>query len=170
MYAQISTPGFNAVRRDQLRQEHEHDSYKLEHKPAEPAYCPDCGAIYHAGRWQWGVHLPHSLELTCPACHRIHDHFPAGFLHISGEFLAAHLHEIFGLIHHHAERARDEHPLARVMAIKEDDANGENGILITTTDIHLVRDLGEALHRAYHGQLDFHYNEAENRLRVVWRR
>ncbi len=170
MQASTSTPGFQPIRRDQLRQEHEHDSYKLRHKPSEPSYCPDCGAIYHAGRWQWGIRLADSTAVTCPACHRIHDHFPAGFLHIGGAFLAAHRHEIFSLIHHHAERARNEHPLARVMAIKKEDESSEDGILITTTDIHLARDLGEALHHAYRGDLEFRYNEAEKLLRVHWRR
>ena len=47
MSSQSLPVGFHPVRRDQLRQEREHDSYKLQHKPAEPAACPDCGAIYH---------------------------------------------------------------------------------------------------------------------------
>lgn len=172
MKLETSYPGFQPVRRDQLRPEREHDSYKARYKPSEPSACPDCGAVFHAGRWQWGEPRPEAARVLCPACQRVRDHFPAGFLHIGGPFFAAHRDEMLRLIRHHAERARAEHPLARVMNIK-DEEEGEEGrgnILVTTTDIHLARDLGEALHHAYRGELEFHYNDAENLLRVHWRR
>lgn len=161
--------GFQPVRRDQLRQEREHDSYKSREKPPEPAVCPDCGAFFHAGRWQWGACPAGAAEVVCPACHRVRDAFPAGFVHVDGEFFAAHRDELLSLIHHHAEKARAEHPLARLMAIK-DDEGGTGGVLVSTTDIHLARDLGDALQHAYHGDLEFHYNAGENLLRVHWRR
>ena len=62
--------------------------------------------------------------------------------------------------------AKAEHPLKRIMKIEDED----DGLLITTTDIHLARGIGEALHHAYQGELAYHYNEQENRLRVVWAR
>jgi hypothetical protein len=40
------------------------------------------------------------------------------------------------------------------MAVKE--KNGTT--LMTTTDIHLARGMGELLHHAYQGGLEFHYN------------
>lgn len=158
--------GFHPIRRDQLRPEREHDSYKLQHKPPEPAVCPDCGAIFHGGRWQWGKRPSGSHELVCPACHRIRDRFPAGFVFISGKFFGDHHAELTSLLRHHEEKAKAEHPLARIIAI-EDEADHT---LVTTTDIHLARDLGEALHHAYQGELEFHYNEAEKLLRVHWQR
>ena len=42
--------------------------------------------------------------------------------------------------------------------------------MVTTTDIHLARGIGEALEHAYQGELEFHYNEGENLLRVHWAR
>lgn len=162
-------PGFQPIRRDQLRQEQEHDSYKRKEKPPEPAVCPGCGAIFHAGRWQWGPSQPDATELLCPACHRIQDDFPAGFLFVNGEFVATHREEMINLLHNHAQKAKATHPLARIMAVTNDDQGGP-GMIITTTDIHLVRDLGEALHHAYQGNLEFHYNEAEQLLRVHWDR
>ena len=158
--------GFQRIRRDQLRQEREHDSYKRQQKPPEPSSCPDCGAVFHAGRWQWGQSLPASNDVICPACQRVRDQFPAGFLHVGGAFLAEHRDEMLSLINHHAQRAKAEHPLARVMEIRDEG----DGMLLTTTDIHLARDLGEALHHAYHGELEFYYNDAEQLLRVHWRR
>jgi NMD protein affecting ribosome stability and mRNA decay len=171
MKSRTSTAGFQPVRRDQLREEREHDSYKRLKKPSEPSHCPDCAAIFHSGRWQWGAPSPASNKVVCPACQRIRDRFPAGFLHLGGAFFAEHRDELLNLISHHAEKARAEHPLARVMSIAKDDQGDDpDGMLVTTTDIHLARDLGEALHDAYRGELDFYYNDAENLLRVHWRR
>jgi NMD protein affecting ribosome stability and mRNA decay len=169
MNQQQISPGFHPVRRDQLRVEYEHDSYRQHKKLAEPSVCPECGATFHAGRWQWGVRAKDSSAVVCPACLRIQDDFPAGFVHIKGEFFINNRQEILNLIEHHARYAKNEHPLSRIMAISEA-ADGSGGIVITTTDIHLARDMGDALHKAYHGKLDFHYNEAENLLRVHWQR
>ena len=169
MNKQLLDSGFHPIRRDQLRQEREHDSYRQQQKPAEPAACPECDAVFHAGRWQWGVKQDGAADVLCPACLRIRDGFPAGFVSVGGEFFVVHRAEILGLIQHHAEKESAQHPLVRIMAIDEE-TSGAGGILVTTTDIHLARDLGDALHKAYHGDLDFHYNEAEKRLRVHWRR
>jgi len=38
------------------------------------------------------------------------------------------------------------------------------------SDPHLARDVGEALHSAYQGDLDYHYQEGEFLLRVSWQR
>ena len=45
--------GFRPVRRDKLIQERVHDTYKIWGKLPEPTECPDCGAVWHKGRWQW---------------------------------------------------------------------------------------------------------------------
>ena len=156
--------GFVPVRRDQLRQERVHDSYKLQAKLPEPAVCPECGAVYQAGRWQWGEKPAGASEVSCPACHRLRDRFPVGFVEISGDFFAGHRDEMMRLIRHHEEKTND--PLARIMAIEDT----PDGVLLTTTDIHLARDIGEAVNHAYQGDLAFHYNAAENLLRVHWRR
>jgi hypothetical protein len=46
----------------------------------------------------------------------------------------------------------------------------EGGLLITTTDAHLARGLGEAVHHAYRGDLDYHYADDDTTLRVHWHR
>jgi hypothetical protein len=46
----------------------------------------------------------------------------------------------------------------------------DDGITVTTTDIHLARGIGDAVHHAYQGALDFHYNPEQNLLRVSWAR
>ncbi len=160
------TSGFKPIRRDQLIQEEEHDNYLDHKKPNEPVRCPECAAVFHAGRWQWTQAPAGAQYKLCPACRRIREHFPAGFLNLSGDFLATHEAEIRQLISHHEDREKSEHPLQRIMDIE----NTANGLLVTTTDIHLARGLGEALHHAYQGELAFHYNRDQNLLRVNWSR
>ncbi len=157
--------GFHPIRRDRLLQEHVHDAYQIKGKMHEPAYCPSCGAVYHQGRWQWMAVPEDATKHSCPACMRIHDHFPAGYLTMSGNFFASHRDEIMHLVHNEEKRERAEHPLKRIM-----DAEDRDGMTtITTTDIHLARMMGEALHRAYQGELEFHYNPEQNLLRVTWK-
>lgn len=164
--SQSVSVGFHPVRRDQLRKERVHDTYKLQHKLAEPTVCMECGAVYHVGRWQWSAKPAGAKEVVCAACQRIRDRFPAGFVEVGGSFFAEHRAELMNLLRRREEKEKADHPLARIMAV----ADTADGVLVTTTDLHLARDLGEALHHAYQGDLEFHYNEAENLLRVHWRR
>jgi NMD protein affecting ribosome stability and mRNA decay len=158
--------GFQPVSREQLFQELVHDSYKAGRKLREPTRCPDCGAVYEKGRWIWGTAPAAAHEARCPACHRIHDKFPAGFVTLNGAFLQAHRDEILQLLRNHEAREKAEHPLQRIMGISEE----SGGVTVTTTDAHLARDLAQALHHAYKGELEFHYNKADNLLRAAWSR
>jgi NMD protein affecting ribosome stability and mRNA decay len=158
--------GFQPVSRDQLFQEQVHDSYKAGHKLREPTRCPDCGAVFQKGRWTWGAAPDAAHEELCPACHRIHDKFPAGFVALKGAFLDGHRDEILHLIRNHEAKEKAEHPLQRIIAI----VDSADGVMVTTTDIHLARDLAQALHRAYRGELELHYNKEDNLLRASWSR
>lgn len=160
--------GFQPIRPDRhiWGQEYRHDAYKAKHKLPEPTLCPQCGAVFHEGRWQWAAKPVKAHEELCPACHRIHDEFPAGYVTISGSFFKEHRDEMLQQIKNDESKAKAEHPLERIIKIEEQDG----GIQVTTTGIHLARAIGEALHHAYKGELEFHYNEQENLLRVVWER
>lgn len=157
---------FQPVSRDQLFRELVHDSYKSGAKLRESTRCPECGAVYQDGRWTWRAAGASAHEERCPACQRIHDKFPAGFVMLKGEFLLQHRDEILHLMRNHEAKEKAEHPLQRIMAIVE----GAEGMTVTTTDIHLARDLAQALHAAYKGELEFHYNKEENLLRAAWSR
>lgn len=159
-------PGFHLVRRDQLLQEAVHDTYKSKGKLPEPTACPDCGAVFHAGRWQWMERPAQAHETLCPACMRMRDRFPAGFVFLSGDFLNEHEAEIRKLIEHHEAKEKAQHPLQRIMAMERTD----QGLEVTTTGIHLARDIGDAVYHAYQGMLDYHYNPDQMLLRVSWMR
>jgi NMD protein affecting ribosome stability and mRNA decay len=166
MTNQSHSAGFHQIRRDRLPMETVMDSYKTKGKLSEPTVCPDCVAVFHAGHWQWLEKPKDAHQTTCPACHRIRDQFPAGYVSLSGEFFAAHEQEILQLIQHRETREKAEHPLQRIIAIEKT----KQGTLVTTTDIHLARGIAEALHHAYQGELEFHYNSDQNLLRANWSR
>lgn len=161
----VSSGGFRQIKRhDGIFKECAHDAYKAKGKLPEPTVCMQCGAVFHAGRWQWRPAPPNAHRDICPACHRSRDYYPAGFVSLQGEFFQSHRTEIMRLVRNHELYERAEHPLQRIMAVEE--KNGAT--LLTTTDIHLARSIGEALHHAYHGELEFHYNREQNLLRVNW--
>jgi len=155
---------FYLIRHDRLLREAEHDSYKTKGKLPEPTVCPGCGAVFHEGRWQWGEIGKKMNREMCPACHRLHDHYPAGFITMEGPFFLQHRDEIMRLVRNEEKREKQEHPLKRIMEIEEEDG----AMRVTTTDIHLARGIGEAVCHAYQGELEFHYNPDENLLRVHW--
>ena len=143
------------------------DPYRATVKPPEPTRCPSCNASYQDGRWSWKPAPPDSHEQLCPACQRIEDRFPAGFVTIRGDFLKAHRDELIDAIRAKEKREKPEHPLQRIISIE--DVSG--GMLqISTTDSHLARGIGEALKDAFDGDLKIRYSKDENLVRVVWKR
>ena len=93
------------------------------------------------------------------------DAYPAGYVTLSGSFLETHRDEIVNLVRNEAKKESGEHPLKRIMDMKDTD----EGMLVTTTDSHLARSIGERIARAYEGELDYQYTE-DDMLRVVWKR
>lgn len=153
-------------RHDRLLQELDHDPYHAKLKLKEPTVCPECGAVFHKGRWSWADAPAGSHQHLCPACLRIHDEIPAAFLTLQGTFLSGHREEVLHLARHIEERERAEHPLKRIMAVEE--SAGE--ITLSFTEAHLARSIGEALHDAYKGALDYRYADEDIMLRVTWSR
>jgi len=144
----------------------EEDPYRATRKPPEPTVCPTCQAVFTGGRWSWEKIPEDAYEHQCPACQRIRDEFPAGYVMIKGEFIKDHRDEIVALVTAKEEREKAEHPLQRIIAIQD----VREGLQITTTDSHLARGIGEALHDAYKGDLKLRYSRDENLLRATWRR
>jgi len=154
-------------RREQLLDNPRHDSYKPKGKLPDPTRCPECDAVFQKGRWTWNG-APGSAvhEQLCPACQRVRDGYPAGYVTLGGDYLAAHRDEILNIVRRCEAAEKADHPLQRIIAIQ--DADG--GVLVTTTDAHLARRIAESVHDACKGSLALQYSKEENLVRATWTR
>ena len=144
-----------------------HDPYRMTRKPPEPSWCPDCGAVYEAGRWQWKERLASTApQVVCPACRRERAGDAAGTLHVHGPYFAEHRDELLQRLRHYAEHEAGEHPQQRILAI-DDEADG---VVVSTTSVRLARGLGQALRRAHHGTLQMQLSPAQDLVRLDWSR
>jgi hypothetical protein len=142
-----------------------HDPYQAKGKYAEPCRCGDCGLIFHNGRWVRGDSPHEARSVRCPACHRIHDKIPAGYIVLEGPFVDAHRGELLALMRHEETQESADHPLHRIMSVEEEPGR----VTVTTTDIHTARRIGEAARHAWHGELELNYGRNEYSLRATWR-
>ena len=168
--------GFRMLRHEQLLQERVHDTYRRGAKLPEPARCRDCGAVYRRGRWQWdragktprtaGPAGEAPRPVRCPACSRVREGMPAGYVSLSGAYQRAHRAEILRRVRRCEADEKHAHPLQRIMTVSA--AGGD--LVVTTTDSHLARRLGETLVKAFKGSSEYRYGREDNLLRVSWSR
>ncbi|MCU7919790.1 MAG: ATPase [Candidatus Thiodiazotropha sp. (ex Dulcina madagascariensis)] len=155
-------------RRDRLLKARSLDAYRSERKLPDPTLCQVCGAVFSGGRWQWLETLPEEAKETrCPACQRIHDRVPAGYLILRGDFFNAHRKEIMRLIHNHVEKQRTQHPLQRII---DTQTLASGDVEITFTEFHLPKGVGEAVRSAYQGEFLVHYPDESGQVRASWTR
>lgn len=154
------------LRHPQLYPPRSDDPYRDAGKPAQDARCPACGAIFRKGRWAWGRAPKDAVATTCPACLRIQDRFPGGYVTLKGPFVETHREELRALVQAREAHEKAEHPLERVMEIGE----RPDALEITTTGVHLARAIGNAVQAAYEGELKLRYQSDENLVRAVWTR
>ncbi|HNY63926.1 MAG TPA: BCAM0308 family protein [Deltaproteobacteria bacterium] len=143
------------------------DPYGKGKKYSEGMYCPECQAFYQQGRWKWPREGDTPREpRVCSACRRAKDRFPAGEVLVSGTYLNAHRAEIVGLIFNVVREENNRSPLKRLI-----DLSAENGALrVSLTDNHLARHIGDALYKAYRGELAVRYSDGEKFVRLYWHR
>ncbi|GIW39803.1 MAG: hypothetical protein KatS3mg076_0380 [Candidatus Binatia bacterium] len=156
----------SAGRNDRRIQDPVHDAYRPRRKLAEPASCTRCGLVYHRGRWLRGVPRPGSRGILCPACQRTLDDYPGGIVELHGTFLEGHLEEVLNTVRNVARAAEQRHPLQRIIRVHRSDGC----VSVTTTDSHLARAIGEALKKAFQGELELKYSLEGDVLRVHWTR
>lgn len=89
---------------------------------------------------------------------------PHGYLHVDGDFFAAHRADIEPLLRNEVERAREDNPLHQILAWSN--LQGD-GVLITTATENLAQRLGHALAKAYDGHVRYGFSH-ENKLTDVW--
>ena len=162
-----STPTQPPTRHDRLLKEQNRDTYRPRGQLKGPARCPDCGAVYHRGRWSWTAKAePGAEETRCNACRRIADNYPAGEVTLAGSFAISHKDEILNLARNIENVENREHPMNRIIAIRE----YADRIMISTTDVHLPRRIGKAIQEAWKGDLDIYFDEGRYFTRTSWRR
>jgi hypothetical protein len=154
------------LHRDRQIEDFVHDPYRERYKPKEPAVCPSCGVLFENGHFRWAARPADAHEHVCPACHRTKDRLPAGYVTLAGDFFAAHKDMIMQLVRNEEQRAKAEHALERIMEIQTD---GDQTV-VWTTDLHLAKRIGDAVHAAYQGELETKYSRDEYLVRVRWSR
>jgi hypothetical protein len=135
-------------------------------KPGPAQVCTGCKLVNERGRWRWGA--PPVAELhsvLCPACKRIRERDPHGTLRLPPSF-SAHAEEIRGMLKNLEEAERAEHPLERLMEVKD----GPEGLLVTTTGVHLARRIASSLARRFHEKPRMRFEDGKERVLVDWKR
>jgi len=162
---------YRQSRSDQLFKPELHDPYLSHWHAHGDALCPGCGVAYRAGRWSWQAmenagQAEQAERTLCPACRRVADKAPAGSLTLIGSFVKAHSEEICNLLRNTEALEKQEHPLERLMTISDD----PEGLLVTTTGMHLANRLGHALEAAYKGRVEYSYSDDQTLVRIRWER
>ncbi|MGE3075782.1 MAG: BCAM0308 family protein [Dehalococcoidia bacterium] len=162
-------------RHDTIFPEAGHDPYADTLQPPSGTVCEVCGLVFARGRWTWPgksrtLPLRHADSdgptQVCPACRRIRDDYPAGFVSLSGAFVGGHLAEVLEVIEQTADVELEDHPLNRVIEL----TTGLDSVDFTTTELHLPRRVGEALRDRFEGELTLDYLSDGHQLRVAWTR
>jgi hypothetical protein len=158
------------------RVDHDSGVHRTPRAPAEPAKCGLCGAVYSERRWTLaaarrkpGKHRrwrPGAITV-CPACKKKREGLPAGFVVLSGKFLASSGEQIERLIRNEADRAAVDNPLAQVMNRITDE---QGRVVFATTTEHLAQRLGHALEKAFAGEVRFDFSHENKLARVYWHR
>ena len=121
--------------------------------------------MFKGGRWQWLESWPtDSHAEICQACQRIRDNYPAGLVTLRGDFVQTNRAEVLNLARNHEQGERARHPLHRILKVEA----RPNEVVLSTTDIHLPKRIGEALHSAYKGRLELQYEKERCFVRVNW--
>ena len=155
------------ARQDRLLQQDMHDPYFVKQRYRDPSVCERCNVVFRNGAFEWVKPLPpNATRIICPACHSIEDRFEGGIVMLEGSFLSQHKAEILNSITNTERAEQAARPLERIISLIDQGAKIE----IRTTYEHIARRIGEAIHRAYKGELAIQYPEGEKYARISWKR
>lgn len=148
----------------------EKDPYLPKLSTGGMAFCGKCGAIYKGKRWSLSpvAAAPDkkAVKVLCPACRKIKDRFPGGFVTIKGSFLKAHKQEMLNLIRNKELRACYLNPLERIIKITEKNKEIE----IQTTTEKLAQRIGQMLKKTFSGNVEYKWSSDVKLARVLWNR
>lgn len=159
------------------RTDHEAGRHRPPRAPSEPRVCRTCGAVYRKRRWvtadEAGPVPPRAADgtpaavVTCPACRKIAAKVPNGFVYFGGTFAQAHREEIVRLVQAEARRAAVDNPTAQLIAWERTD---DGRLAVSTTTEHLAERLGQAVAKAYDGDVRYDFSHENKFARVHWHR
>lgn len=150
----------------QLPDDPHHDAYFHIGKPAAPAVCMDCHAVFQHGHWAWAKPPAGAADVLCPACQRVREQQPGGYLTLDAALTARERDDMVRLLRNTEHRESVDHAMERIMEV----TTGEDTMLVTTTSPHLAQTLATAVERAFGGQAAYSFSRNEHLLRVLWQR
>ncbi|MCF8384006.1 MAG: hypothetical protein K9G39_10545, partial [Chlorobium sp.] len=122
--------------------------------------------------------LTSSLKKVPPKGHRrlqgsnkkLHNQ-PVGYhlkldLFLSAQWGPLHKEEIINLVRNTEKQEKSLHPLERIIALVDNGTSTK----VTTTGIHVARRIGEALSKAFKGNLVLRYGDGEQSVTARWER
>lgn len=147
------------------------DPYLNMKAPKDMSKCKGCGAIYHDKRWNIYEHVAKITTtkkgtVLCPACKKIKDGYAEGIVNLTGKFLPTHMEDIYNVIKRTEKNSIKKNPLGRIMDME--DIRG--GVRISTTTVEFARKLGDAIHKAYKGDIEYKWSDGQKMARINWKR
>lgn len=162
-------------RKDKMLDVKIHDPYMKKDAYTDPTICPTCGLVYHDKMWHNNKEFVEEIkkkhnydQKDCPACRKIKDDYPLGVLILQGSIInnTQKVTEIKNLIRHETEKEANSNPLARIFKVEE----FPDRIEIKTTTEGLAKRLGNAIQKAFQGDLELVFSENDKFLRVIWKK
>lgn len=133
-------------------------------KGAGASQCSDCGVVQHAGRWYWGAPPTGPVRaVVCPACRRVRTRYPAGLIRLHAGFLPHRL-EIEQMARNVERAEMPAHPMERLIGVQA----SESEMAVTTTGIHIARQIAHKIARRFHQKARIRYASQEELIHVDW--
>lgn len=149
------------------------DSYPNSLNISEKTVCKGCNSFYLNKVWHIDSKRLKSLlkdpdvnYAKCPACMKIKDNYPEGYVSLKGEFFSSHRDEIMRIVSNEEKRAMGFNPMERIIEIKNEDVSAT----ITTTTEKLAQRIGRAINNAYNGSVKYSWSPGNRIARVTWER
>lgn len=148
------------------------DPYLRMKEPEGWAICKRCRSVHYDKHWVLPENFHGKLpeegvqEALCPACRKISEEYPEGYIHLEGAFVKEHRQEIINTIKNKEEITKHYNPLERIMDIREHDSSIE----VTTTTGKLAQKIGKILSKSFNKKAEYKWSEDTRVARIVWKR
>lgn len=158
------------------RVDHDGGRHRSAKAASSPRVCAGCRALYRNKRWTAGGQGPaprpldpaaRPAHVLCPACRMGAEGLFSGEVRVSGAFVAEHHAEVETLLKREAERAAEDNPTSRILTLN---SPAPDKLCVTTTTEHLAKRLGQALAKAYQGEVHYGFSHGNKFAHVTWSR